>query len=253
MELHGVILALLVGDEGEGGVGRGGNDLEARRDRGDAVAVAHPHLVARAGGPQALEQRAFLVDLEEGATEFAVVAAFDLAAELGAHRLLAIADAEDRQAAVEDDLRRARASLVQRRGRAARQDDRLRLQPVETFFGGLEGDDLAIDAGFAHAACDQLRYLAAEIDDEDAVGMCCLGHGEPLMKSVASFNRRIVPIVRNSGRSGPAAGRVGSDSRDRLQSSGCTYLLRETGSQVRETCFRTRKRRLPAPRTGCRR
>ena len=33
-----------------------------------------------------------------------------------------------------------------------------------------EGMDLAIDAALAHAARDELRHLAAEIEDEDAVG-----------------------------------------------------------------------------------
>ena len=42
------------------------------------------------------------VDIEEGAAEFAVVAALDLAAELHAHGLLAVADAEHRHAGVED-------------------------------------------------------------------------------------------------------------------------------------------------------
>ncbi len=190
VELHGVVFARFVGNEGEGRVGRGGQNLEARRDRGHAVAMGHPDLMARAGRPEAVEQFAILLDIEEGAAEFAVMAAFDLAAELGAHGLLAIADAEDRKTAVEQHLRRPRAAFIQRGSRASRQDDRLGLQPVEAFFGRLEGDDFAIDAGFADAACDQLRYLAAEIDDENTVGMCCLGHGEPLKKSRPSFNGR---------------------------------------------------------------
>ncbi len=188
VELHAVILALLVGDEGIGSVGGGRDDLETLGQRRDAVAVAHPDLMARAGGPEALEQLAILVDVEEGAAEFAVMAALDLAAELHAHRLLAVADAEHRQAAVEDDLRRARRAFVDRRSRAAGQDHGFRLKALEALFGGLEGNDLAIDARFAHAACDQLGYLAAEIDDENTVGMCCLGHGEPLMKSTRSCN-----------------------------------------------------------------
>ncbi len=43
--------------------------------------------------------------------------------------------------------------------------------PLEGGFRRLEGDDLGIDAGFAHAPRDELRHLAAEIDDEDGVGM----------------------------------------------------------------------------------
>ncbi len=40
--------------------------------------------------------------------------------------------------------------------------------------GALEGVDLAIDTGFADTARDELRDLAAEIDDEN--GGC---HGNP--------------------------------------------------------------------------
>lgn len=158
MELHAVIFPLLVGDEGVGRVGGGGDHLETIRQRGDAVAMAHPDLMARAGGPEALEQLAVPVDLEEGAAEFAVMTAFDLAAELHAHRLLAVADAEDRQAAVEDDLGRSRRPLVHRGSRAAGQDHGLRLQAFESLFGRLEGNDLAIDAGLAHAPCDELGH-----------------------------------------------------------------------------------------------
>ncbi len=54
VELHGVELALFIGDGGEGRAFRHGDDLEAFRDGGDAVAVAHPHGFS---GVQALEDR----------------------------------------------------------------------------------------------------------------------------------------------------------------------------------------------------
>ncbi len=56
------------------------------------------------------------------------------------------------------------------RRRPAGEDDALGLQPLERFFGGVERRDLAIDAGLAHAPRDQLRHLAAEVDDEDGFG-----------------------------------------------------------------------------------
>ena len=68
------------------------------------------------------------------------------------HGLLPVADAEHRQAAVEHDLWRPRRADVERRGRAAGQDDRLRIEALEAFFRRLEGHDLAIDAGLAHSA-----------------------------------------------------------------------------------------------------
>ncbi len=56
-----------------------------------------------------------------------------------------------------------------------REDDTLGLHPVERGLGGLEGGDLAVDAGLADAAGDQLGYLAAEIDDENAVWVLHVG------------------------------------------------------------------------------
>ena len=136
-----------------------------------------------------------LLDLDEGAAELAVVAALDLAAELDAHRLLAIADAEHRHAGLEDDLRRARAADLDGRGGAAGEDDRLRLDAPERLVGRLERDDLGIDAGLAHAPGDQLGHLAAEIDDEDGVGMSGAFHGGRLEKEVSRRNGLARPFA----------------------------------------------------------
>ena len=137
--------------------------------------MAHPHLVALADRPQPVEQGAILGHGEEGAAEFAAAlalaaAGLDGAAELVGHDLLAVADAEDGEAAVVQRLRRARAALLGHAGGGARKDDAPGGEPVERRFGRSEGDDLAIDAGLAHAAGDELGHLAAEIDDEDRVG-----------------------------------------------------------------------------------
>ena len=132
--------------------------------------MAHPHLVLLADFPQTVEQRRGRDDVDEGAAELLLVGGHDLAAQLLVERLLAVADAEQRQAAVEHHLRRARAIGSRDRCRTAREDHALRLQPLECVLGGVERRDLAIDAGFAHAARDQLRHLAAEVDDEDGFG-----------------------------------------------------------------------------------
>ena len=58
-------------------------------------------------------------DLDLGAAELAVVTALDLAAELLRHRLLAVADAEQRHARLIDRGRGERRILVVHRGRAA--------------------------------------------------------------------------------------------------------------------------------------
>src|SRR5690606_18769451 len=135
-----------------------------------------------------VEERACFANLHIGAAEFRRMATFDDTAELGAERLLAVADAEDRHARIEHRLRGARASLGGDRSRATGKDHALGLHLVECRGGILERMDLTIDAGLANAARNQLRHLAAEIDNEDAVGMGCLGHGEPLEKSCPLCN-----------------------------------------------------------------
>ncbi len=74
----------------------GGDHAKPGRQIDDLVAVAHPHLLARAGLEHALEQGAAALHVDERAAELAVMADLDLAAELGADGLLAVADAEDR-------------------------------------------------------------------------------------------------------------------------------------------------------------
>ena len=116
-----------------------------------------------------LEQVARRLDLDIGAAEFAVMAALDLAAELGGHGHLAVADAEHGNAGIEDQLRRAGRAFLVHRFRAAGEDHRFRLHLLEGGFGLLERHDFGIDALLAHPARDQLRHLTAEIDDQNLV------------------------------------------------------------------------------------
>ncbi|PAV71363.1 hypothetical protein WR25_00005 [Diploscapter pachys] len=128
--------------------------------------------MALALGPQAVEQAAAGLHVDEGLPELATVAGDDdVAAQLRGHDLLAVTDAEDRQTGIEEALRHARAVLGRDRGRTTGQDDAGRLDPVEGLVGGLEGRDLRIDPSLSHPAGDELRDLAAEIDDENAVAV----------------------------------------------------------------------------------
>ena len=169
MELRGVELARVVADDGDRRVGRDAEHLEAFRQLGDAVAMAHPDRIFLALLPDAFENRAVGDDLHFGAAEFAMVPALYSASELRRHRLLAVADAEHRHAGVIDRLRRQRGVLVEHGGWPARQDHRLRLHVAEGGLGLLVGHDLAIDLFLAHPARDQLGHLRAEIDDQDLV------------------------------------------------------------------------------------
>src|SRR5690606_9427232 len=115
--------ALLVGRDREGRALGAGDDGEALGQLLDAIAVAHPYLVALARLPQAIEEHALAGHLDEGAAELAAVRARHPAAELERHRLLAVADGEHRHARLEEMGRRARAVRPGHRGRPAREDD----------------------------------------------------------------------------------------------------------------------------------
>ncbi len=105
VELDSVELALLVRDHGIGRMFGCRDNGESRRHGDDLVAVVHPHRLPVADIAEASEQRRVLLDLDVAAAEFAVMAAFDLAAELFGHRHLAIADAENGNAHIEHALR----------------------------------------------------------------------------------------------------------------------------------------------------
>src|SRR5690606_33057103 len=73
----------------------------------------------------------------------------------------------------------------------------LRGKSLEGRLGGLERNDLGIDAGFAHAPGDELGHLAAEVYDEDGVGMSGAGHGEALEKETSRRNG-LSPVAENA-------------------------------------------------------
>ena len=129
--------------------------------------MAHPDLVLLADRPQAVEQCRGGDDVDEGPAELALVRSDHLPAQLLVERLLAVADAEEGQAAFEEDFRRSRAALLDDRRRSARKDDALGLEPPERFLGSVERRDFRVDAGLADAPGDELRHLAAEVDDEN--------------------------------------------------------------------------------------
>src|SRR6478672_3791740 len=100
VEHEAVALLRFVRRNGEGSTLRPRDDLEARRERVDAVAMAHPHLMLLADLPEAVEESALRHDVDEGAAELTLVGRHHLAAQLLVERLLAVADAEKRKAAV---------------------------------------------------------------------------------------------------------------------------------------------------------
>ena len=177
VELGAVDAPGLVGDRRERGALAAGHHREAGRQRGHPVAVAHPHLLARARRPHAAEQRTVGHHVHVSAPELPVVAALHGAAQLRHQRLLAVADAQDRQAHGVDAWVGQRRRRVGYAGRAARQDDAARRPGGDAVQAGGVGQDLAVDAGLAQPPGDELCDLAAEIQDQDAVRRSVRFHG----------------------------------------------------------------------------
>jgi hypothetical protein len=133
--------------------------------------VTHPHGLAAALRPDAVEHRALVGHLDQRAAELADGAGLDPAAELLHHRLLAVADAQHRHPRRQQRRVGARRVRLDDRRRAAGEDYGARREPGEERRIDLGAwVDLAVDAGLAHPPGDQLRHLAAEINDENAVG-----------------------------------------------------------------------------------
>ena len=161
MELDAEEPPLLVAYRGERAVRGLGADLEPAWDRGNAVAVAHPdyELVG-----QPLEELVARLDRHLGLAVFAPLARLDLAAELLAHELHAVADAENRNAEIPYAAVDARRSVFEDAVRPAGEDDALRRVCANLFGGDAEGDDFGVDVLLANPARDQLGVLRTVVE-----------------------------------------------------------------------------------------
>src|SRR5262249_32514442 len=110
-----------------------------------------------------------------GAAEFAMMAALDLAAQLGGHRLLAIANSKDWNACFINCLRCERRVFVEHGCRPTRENDGLRPHFAECSFRLLVRNDLGIDLLLPDPARNELGHLGTEIDDQNLVV-----HGRPM-------------------------------------------------------------------------
>ena len=119
VELNAVKAPGLVGDGGEGRSLAGADDPEPCWQGDHPVAVAHPNLVVFPRPPDPVEQRAAGLDAQRRPAELAMVGGFDGPAQDVDHGLLAVADAEHRQAELEDDWRRGGRAFRRHRGRTA--------------------------------------------------------------------------------------------------------------------------------------
>ncbi len=90
----------------------------------------------------------------------------DFAAELQREQLGAVADAERRDPELEEGLVDPWSALGVDRGRAAGEDQRGRIPRPHLLDAERVRHEFRVDAGVAHAPGDQLRVLAAEVEDE---------------------------------------------------------------------------------------
>src|SRR4029079_10521828 len=115
----------------------------------------------------------------------------DVAAQLAGHELGAVADAEDGNPPRPDAGVRLRRVRVVDGVRAAGEDDRLRVAALDLRPRRVVGDELGVDVELADPPGDQLGELAAEVEDDDRIGLADIG-----------------PIIRGPGRSGRLEGRL---------------------------------------------
>ena len=163
MPLHAVQFAGFVlhgGDRCAFGVGE---HFEAFRRGLDGHAMAHPRALLCG---RAVEQTLRLVD---GGFRFAVFAQgglVDIRAQRVCHGLEAVADAEHRNARVEQLLVDARSARFEHGSGATGQDDGLRILGQHLIDRHGMRHELRINIGLTHATCDQLGVLGSEIDNE---------------------------------------------------------------------------------------
>mmetsp|Transcript_11559 Transcript_11559/g.18596 ORF Transcript_11559/g.18596 Transcript_11559/m.18596 type:complete len:391 (-) Transcript_11559:6-1178(-) len=170
VELHRIKVTLCVGGDSVRCVGRGAVDLKARCDFANVITVGHPDLLVAFGEP-AVENVQRLVWRHIGAAKFGgAVAAFDVAAQLGHHGLLTVADAKDWHAIVKYLLWCAWRTLAGHAVRATGEDHSLgRICAHEVHVDVLIRVDFTVDVQLAQATGDQLGDLAAEVNDKKAV------------------------------------------------------------------------------------
>ena len=137
---------------------------ECRRQRVDMVSVRHPdvHRVRQAG-----EDGAFAAVREAGRAELALGRRRDAAAEPMRHLLHPVADAQQRQLAVQRPLRRTRRVRVVDGCGAAREDHAFGIEPGRVRARERRRRELAVDVQFADASRDQHRRLRAHVEDDD--------------------------------------------------------------------------------------
>ena len=167
MELRRVETALGVLHRGDRADRREGRDREAFRCLGDVVRMAHPADALLAHTFKELRALARFIERDFRLAVLARRRRLDLAAEQMCHELRTVADAEHRDAEIEDLGAAGHGIFRVDAVRAARQDDALRRHLADLLQRKRLRMDFAVDMVLAHAARDELIVLATEVQYEN--------------------------------------------------------------------------------------
>ncbi len=111
--------------------------------------------------------------LELGLAELGRSGALDGSSEIARHQLHPVTDPESGNAELEDPRIELRGSVAVHGSRAAGEHERSGVPSSDLVCRQLVPDELRVDARLAHAPCDELAVLAAEVDDENRALLRC--------------------------------------------------------------------------------
>ena len=165
MKLHRPDVARGIGDAGHG-IGRARGEGKAGGQLQSLIAMRHPDIERRG---QAGKQRDFLAghDRHLGRAVLALVRGAYFAAQMMGEKLQAITDAEDRQSQGQHVRVRGRRIRVVDRAGASGEDQPDGMMRLDFGDGSGAGKDDREDILLSYAARDELRVLAAKIQDDD--------------------------------------------------------------------------------------
>ena len=113
------------------------------------------------------EQHVVTVDHQRCGSVFALSRAHAARPHMLRDHVQAVTDSEHRTAKIEHLVGDIRRILLVETGRSAGKNYPARIHRADFFGREVERMDFAIHVGFAHAARNQLRVLAAEIENQD--------------------------------------------------------------------------------------
>ncbi len=175
VELDRVEAAVFIGHTGDGACRRGSHQLEAGRQRGNFIAVAHPdfeHAMAfcRSEILDTVQQLGVAVGAHFSVTEFALVGAFGNAAQLAGHGLHAVANAQNGYASVKSSGRNLQSVFGVDRRVAARQNDPFQaFLGTDEFIADITGVNFTVSTSFAYATRNKLGDLGAVIKNQNSL------------------------------------------------------------------------------------